>query len=71
MAAEHQDWVDRTMAQSAWEPSADFTNRVIVHAMASLPRSAPRLGLRERVLATVSGVRESLLARIEYQVGNP
>ena len=62
---DHHDWVDRVLAHSAWEPSAHFTNRVIVRAMASLPGSSPRLGLRERVLATMSGVRDSVLARIE------
>ena len=66
---EHQDWVDRVLARSAWEPSAHFTNRVVVHAMASsLPVSSPRLGFRERVLTTIDGVRSSLLVRLEGSV---
>jgi hypothetical protein len=65
---EHQDWVDRALAQSAWEPSAHFTNRVIVSAMATLPVSAPRLGFWERVRISIAGVRDSLLARLEGMV---
>ena len=59
---EPHDWVDRVLARSAWEPSAHFTNRVIVHSMASLPR---RVSLKERLVATVTGLRESVRARIE------
>ena len=62
MAAEHQDWVDRTMAQSAWEPPDGFTDRVVLQAMAVLPR---RVSLTERFVATFTGLRESVRARIE------
>ena len=62
MAAEHQDWVDRTMAQSAWEPSHGFTDRLVVQAMAALPR---RVSLKERLVASLTGLRESVRARIE------
>ena len=65
---EHQDWVDRVMTRSDWEPSAHFTNRVIVSAMASLPVASPRLGFWERVLSTIAGVRDSLLIRLEGSV---
>jgi hypothetical protein len=62
MAAEHQDWVDRTMAQSAWEPPDGFTDRVVVQAMATLPR---RVSLTERLMARLTGLRESVRARVE------
>jgi hypothetical protein len=62
MAAEHQDWVDRSMAQSAWEPPDGFTNRVVIHAMAALPR---RVSLKDRLVATVTGLGDSLRARLE------
>ena len=62
MAAEHQDWVDRTMAQSAWEPPDGFTDRVVLQAMTALPR---RVSLTERFVATFTGLRESLWARVE------
>jgi hypothetical protein len=62
MAAEHQDWVDRTMAQSAWEPPHGFTDRLVVQAMTALPR---RVSLRERLVASFAGLRESTRARIE------
>ena len=62
MAAEHQDWVDRTMAQSAWEPPHGFTDRVVLQAMAVLPR---RVSLWDRLVATFTGLRESARARIE------
>ena len=62
MAAEHQDWVDRTMAQSAWEPPDGYTDRIVLHAMAVLPR---RVGLKERLVASLTGLRESVRARIE------
>ena len=62
MAAEHQDWVDRTMAESTWEPREGFTDRVVLQAMAALPR---RLSLRERLVATSSGLGDSLRARLE------
>ena len=62
MAAELQDWVDRTMAQSAWEPPDGFTDRLVVQAMAVLPR---RVSRRERLVASLTGLRESVGARIE------
>ena len=65
---DHQDWVDRVLERSTWEPSASFTNGVIVRAMASLPLSSPGLGLRERVLTSIAGIRESLPARLEGAV---
>jgi hypothetical protein len=60
--AEHHDWVDRVMAQSAWEPPDGFTDRVVLQAMAVLPR---RVTLKERLVASVTGLRESVRARIE------
>ena len=62
MAAEHQDWIDRTMAQSAWEPPDGFTDRVVLRAMAALPR---RVSLWDRLLATINGLGESVRSRIE------
>ena len=62
MAAEHQDWIDRTMAQSAWEPPDGFTDRVVLQAMAALPR---RVSLQERLVANLTSLRESVRARIE------
>ena len=62
MAAEHQDWVDRTMAQGAWEPPDDFTDRVVLRAMTALPR---RVSFRDQIAVTVGGVRDSLRARLE------
>lgn len=59
---EHHDWVDRTMAQSAWEPPQGFTDRLVVRAMAALPR---RVTLKERLVATFTGLRESVRARVE------
>ena len=68
MATDDQDWVDRVLARSEWEPSAHFTNRVIVSAMASLPVSSSRLGFWERVRLSIAGARGSLLARFEGTV---
>ena len=62
MAAEHEDWVDRTLAQNTWEPPDGFTDRVVIHAMAVLPR---RVSLSERLVASLMGLRESVRARIE------
>ena len=59
---EHQDWIDRALAPSAWEPPAGFTDRVVVQAMTMLPR---RVSLEERLVASLAGVRESARARIE------
>ena len=50
------------MAQSAWEPPAGFTDRVVLKAMTVLPR---RVSLKERVVATLVGLRESVRARVE------
>ena len=65
MAAEHQDWVDRTMAQSVWEPPDGFTDRLVLQAMVALPR---RVSLWDRLAATFTGLRESARARIEGSV---
>ena len=62
MAAEHEDWVDRTMAQSAWEPPDGFIDRVVLQAMTALPR---RVSLWDRLVATLIGLRESVRARVE------
>jgi hypothetical protein len=63
--AEHNDWVDRTMAQSAWEPPDGFTDRVVLRSMAALPR---RVSFRDQIAATVGGVCDSLRARLEGTV---
>ena len=60
--AEPQDWIDRALAQGAWEPPAGFTNRIVLQTMAILPR---RLSLRERLVAVATGLLESARARIE------
>ena len=60
--AEHQDWVDRAMSQSAWEPPHGFTDRVVLQAMAVLPR---RVSLWDRLVATFTGLRDSLWTRLE------
>ena len=62
MAAEHRDWVDRTMAQSAWEPPDGFTDRVVLQAITALPRRVSRW---DRLVATLIGLRESVRARVE------
>ena len=62
MSVEHEDWVDRTMAQSAWEPPAGFTDRIVLEAMAALPR---RVSLSDRLVVTLTGLRDSLRARLE------
>ena len=59
---EQQDWVDRAMVPSAWKPPEGFTDRLVVQAMAVLPR---RVSLRDRLVATFTGLRESIRARIE------
>ena len=60
--ADHQDWVDRAMAQSAWEPPHGFTDRVVRQAMAVLPR---RVSLKDRLVASLTGFGESIRARVE------
>jgi hypothetical protein len=62
MSAEHTDWVDRAMVQSAWEPPHGFTDRVVLQAIAVLPR---HVSLKERLVATLTGFREEVRARIE------
>ena len=62
MAAEHEDWVDRTLAQSTWEPPGGFADRVVLQAMAVLPR---RVSLWDRLVATFTGLGESARAWIE------
>ena len=69
---ERDDWVDRVMAQRAWEPPSDFAGRVAVHAMTALPgvplQAATRVGFRESVRARLVGIRESTQARIEGSI---
>jgi len=65
MAAEHQDWVDRTMAQSVWEPPDGVTHRVVVASMAVLPPPRIRTFSRAGLVAAVIGVGESLRGRLE------
>jgi hypothetical protein len=62
---EHQDWVDRVLAQSTWEPSAGFTDRVLVQAMTTLPPRRIHTLSREGLLVAVTGVLGSLRARVE------
>ena len=62
---EHQDWVDRVMAQGTWEPSAHFTNRVVVASMAVLPPTRIRTFSREGLVAAITGFRDSMRARVE------
>ena len=59
---EQQDWVDRAMAEGAWEPPDGFTDRLVVQAMTALPR---RVSLWDRLVATLTGLRESVRARVE------
>ena len=59
---EQQDWVDRAMAHSGWGPPVGFTDRIVLQAMATLPR---RSALRERVATAVGDVCGSLRARLE------
>ena len=60
--AEQPDWIDRAMAQGGWEPPDGFTDRLVMQAMAALPR---RVSLWDRIVATFTGWRESARARIE------
>ena len=69
-ADEHQDWVDRVMARSAWDPPAGFSRRVAQRAMASrrdlvAPSALPRFGLWNTVHATLTGFQETMRARLE------
>jgi hypothetical protein len=64
----HQDWVDRVMAQDTWEPSAHFTNRVVVASMAVLPPTRIRTFSRESLLAAITGFRDSMRARLEMSM---
>jgi hypothetical protein len=59
---EQQDWVDRAMPQGVWEPPDGFTDRVVLQTMAALPR---RVSFKERLVASLTGVRESVRSRIE------
>ena len=65
MAAEHEDWVDRTLAQSTWEPPDGFTDRIVLQAMAVLPR---RVSLWDRLAFTFTAVRDSLRVRLAGSV---
>jgi len=72
-ADEHQDWVDRALARSAWEPPPGFSGRVVARAMASRtaldpPRTLSRIGLWNTVHATLAGFQEAMRARIEGSV---
>ena len=58
---DQQDWVDRAMAQDAWEPPDGFTDRIVLQAMTVLPG---RVSFREGMAATFNGVRVSLRARL-------
>jgi len=62
---EPQDWIDRAMAQGAWEPPDGFSHRVVVASMAVLPPPRIRTFSREGLVAAVSGLGESLRARLE------
>ena len=63
---DRQDWLDRAIdGDGLWEPPAHFVQRVATHAMAALPR---RLSVKERLVATFSGLRESVRARLEGSV---
>ena len=65
MAADEQDWIDRAMAQDAWEPPDGFTGRVVVAAMAEMPPPRVRTFSWEGIVAAVSGFSESLRGRLE------
>jgi len=62
---EQQDWVDRAMAQGAWEPPDGFTSRVVVASMAVLPPRRIRTFSLEGLRATVTGIGDSMRARLE------
>ena len=62
---EQQDGIDRAMAQGAWEPPAGFTARVVVAAMAELPPPSIRTFSRTGLVAGLSGLSESIRARLE------
>ena len=62
---EQQDWIDRAMAQDAWEPPDGFSRRVVVASMAVLPPPSIRTFSREGLVAAVRGLGESLRARLE------
>ena len=53
------------MAQDAWEPPDGFTDRVVLQVMTALPR---RVSLRDRLVATLTGLGESARARLEGSV---
>jgi len=62
---EQQDWVDRAMAQNAWEPPDGFSQRVVAASMAVLPPPRIRTFSREGLVVAVTGLGESLRARLE------
>lgn len=62
---EQQDWIDRAMAQGTWEPPDGFASRVVVASMAVLPPPKIRTFSREGLLAAITGLRDSLRARVE------
>jgi hypothetical protein len=65
---EQQDWVDRVTAQGAWEPPDGFTNRVVIASMAVLPPRRNRTFTLEGLRATVTGMGDSMRARLEASV---
>jgi len=62
---EQQDWVDRAMAQDAWEPPDGFSQRVVVTSMAVFPPPRIRTFSRAGLVAAAIGVGESFRARLE------
>lgn len=65
-----RDWVDDVMARTAWTPPDDFSERVVVRALASrppdaLPTTTPVSDFVGAMLAAITGFRESLRVRLE------
>ena len=71
-ADEHQDWVDRVLARSVWEPPGDFAGRVAARAVtsrrAAAPRALPHVGFWKTVHATLAGLHEEMRARLEGSI---
>ena len=65
---EQQDWVDRAMVQGAWEPPDGFSQRLVAASMAVLPPPRIRTVSREGLVTALSGLGESLRARLEMSV---
>jgi hypothetical protein len=62
---EQQDWVDRAMAQGAWEPPGGFASRVVAASIAVLPPQRIRTFSLQGLRATVTGFGDSMRARFE------